>query len=91
MTRGMAVPALVLAIAMTAIGAITVVHKRADAARDAERTLADIKTELGQLQTAPFRANTTGATRRAMRRQAGSTQLGSRRRARGAARARRRC
>ena len=52
------VPALMLAMALLAIGSITIVHERSDAARDAELTLADIKTELGALQSAPFRAST---------------------------------
>jgi len=57
MTRGKAAPALVLAIGLLAIGAITVVHQRSDAARDAQLTLAHIETELGALQMAPFRAS----------------------------------
>ena len=57
MMRGKAVPALVLAIGLLAIGAITVVHQRSDAARDAQLTLAHIETELGALQMAPFRAS----------------------------------
>ena len=56
--RATAVPALMLALALMAIAAITIVHERSDAARDAELTLANIKNELGALQSAPFRAST---------------------------------
>jgi PAS domain-containing protein len=58
MRRATTVPALMLAVALLAIGAITIVHERSDAARDAELTLANLKTELGALQSAPFRAST---------------------------------
>jgi signal transduction histidine kinase len=51
------VPALMLAVALLAIWAITIVHERSDAAHDAELTLANVKNELGALQTAPFRAS----------------------------------
>jgi two-component system, cell cycle response regulator len=57
MRRAQAVSAVVLALGLAVIAAITLLQQRSDASRHAELQLAGVKTELTQLQTAPFRAN----------------------------------
>jgi diguanylate cyclase (GGDEF)-like protein len=57
MKRTKAVPAVVLALGLAVIAAITLLQQVSDTSRDAELKLAGVKTELNQLQGAPFRAN----------------------------------
>jgi diguanylate cyclase (GGDEF)-like protein len=70
MRRTKAVPAVVLALGLAVIAAITLLQQRSDTSRDAELKLAGVKTELNQLQIAPFRANVkTGGSPVVARRQ----------------------
>ena len=57
MIRNKTIPALVLLLSLAAIGAITVLQARAGAGRDAQLKLATLKSELTQLQSAPFKAS----------------------------------
>jgi diguanylate cyclase (GGDEF)-like protein len=75
MNRTKAVPALVLALGLAVIAAITLLQQRSDTSRDAELKLAGVKTELHQLQIAPFRANVkTGGSPVIARRQMRTTK-----------------
>jgi diguanylate cyclase (GGDEF)-like protein len=70
MKRTKAVPALVLGLGLAVIAAITLLQQRSDTSRDAELKLAGVKTELNQLQIAPFRADVkTGGSPVVARRQ----------------------
>ena len=57
MIRNKTIPALVLLLSLAAIGAITVLQARAGEGRDAQLKLATLKTELTELQSAPFKAS----------------------------------
>jgi diguanylate cyclase (GGDEF)-like protein len=75
MNRTKAVPALVLALGLAVIAAITLLQQGSDTSRDAELKLAGVKTELHQLQIAPFRANVkTGGSPVIARRQMRTTK-----------------
>jgi diguanylate cyclase (GGDEF)-like protein len=70
MKRTKAVPALVLGLGLAVIAAITLLQQRSDTSRDAELRLAGVKTDLNQLQIAPFRADVkTGGSPVVARRQ----------------------
>ena len=57
MIRNKTIPALVLLLSLAAIGSIMVLQERAGAGRDAQLKLATLKSELTQLQSAPFKAS----------------------------------
>ena len=57
MIRNKTIPALVLLLSLAAIGAITVLQARAGEGRDAQLKLATLKSELTELQSAPFKAS----------------------------------
>jgi hypothetical protein len=77
--RTKAVPWLALVLGVIAIGAISFLEHRTHASRHAELSLVEVKVELNQLQTAPFRANAdTGgspALARTLMRDAAARQL----------------
>jgi diguanylate cyclase (GGDEF)-like protein len=57
MMRTKLVPVLVLVLSIVAVGAITLLHARASAGQDAQLSLANLKTALTELQSAPFRSS----------------------------------
>ena len=57
MIRNKTIPAVVLLLSLAAIGSIMVLQERAGAGRDAQLKLATLKSELTQLQSAPFKAS----------------------------------
>ena len=62
MIRTKTIPALVVLLSLAAIASITLLQARAGDGRDAQLKLATLKTELTQLQLAPFKASErTGA------------------------------
>ena len=57
MIRNKTIPTLVLVLSVAAIGAITVLQANAGAGRDAQLKLAILKSDLTQLQSAPFKSS----------------------------------
>lgn len=57
MTRTKAVLALAVVLAGSALSSVALLERRANESRKAQLTLAQVKLELSNLQTAPFRAN----------------------------------
>ena len=59
MTRIRLVPVLVVALGLGSIAAISLLQQRSIESRDAQLKLAQVDTDLNQLQNAPFKASPT--------------------------------